>query len=209
MLPSAGQYISFDSSHIWETGIQTYIAGLQHLPISQTGIETVSTTGMTPPLLLTPPLTVTQSLQEHANKPTQLPPTGASHDVAPPPDEHSPDARHSTTQPYAQTASARSSDATTDNLWELSDMGKSVYISLAPHNGSAIDSFLQGVPDASEWEVYVFQVLLNAAQDLNTAKFQEVVKQWQGEVNEFVTFTQAAGIAFCRLPEGKAKQAQH
>lgn len=27
--------MSFDSSHIWETGIQTYIAGLQHLHISQ------------------------------------------------------------------------------------------------------------------------------------------------------------------------------
>lgn len=27
----AGQYITFDSTHIWETGIQTYIAGVQHL----------------------------------------------------------------------------------------------------------------------------------------------------------------------------------
>lgn len=27
----AGQFVTFDSSHIWETGIQTYMAGVQHL----------------------------------------------------------------------------------------------------------------------------------------------------------------------------------
>lgn len=68
-----------------------------------------------------------------------------------------------------------------------------LYLCLAAHNGSAVDSFLQAVPDPSEWEVFVWQAPESPAQGGAAQQYSEVTRQWQGEVSHFVSFPEAAG----------------
>ncbi len=183
---ASGQYISFDSSHIWETGIQTYIAGLQHLPIPHTD-PYQSTAGDTEAALI--PLataSVSTSLPEHANTPME-----ASHAVAPPADEHSPDSRQSRAQ--LNIPNVPQTNQFENVYWQQERVGRNVYIMLAPHDGSAIDSFLSRIADPSEWEVYVLQAPMTSERKFGTDIFSNVIKQWQGEVNQLVMLPQAAG----------------
>lgn len=145
---ASGQYISFDSSHIWETGIQTYIAGLQHLPIPHTEPYQSTTGDAEAALIPLATASVSTSLPEHTNMPTEV-----SHDVAPPADEHSPDSRQSRAQLNTHNVPQTGQF---ENVSEQQEgIGRNVYIMLTPHDGSAIDSFLGRIADPSEWEVYV------------------------------------------------------
>ena len=192
---ASGQYISFDSSHIWETGIQTYIAGLQHLPIPQTPPDPQthpdpyqSPTGHTEaPFIPVATASVNTSLPEHAN--TQM---EVSHDVAPPADDHSPDSRQSRAQLHIP-------DVPQVNQFEnfsgqQEGVGRNVYIVLAPHDATAIHSFLSRIADPSEWEVYVLQAPMTSERKFGTDRFSNVIKQWQGEVNQLVVLPEAAGL---------------
>lgn len=182
----SGQYISFDSSHVWETGIQTYIAGLQHLPIPHTD-PYQSTTGDVEaafdPLATT---LVNTSLLEHANTRTEV-----SHDVAPRADEHSPASRQSRAQLNIPNVPQTYQFENVSGQQE--GVGRNVYIILAPHDSSAIDSFLSRIADPSEWEVYVLQTPMTSEGKFGTDNFSKVTKQWQGEVNQLVMLPQAAG----------------
>lgn len=183
---ASGQYISFDSSHIWETGIQTYIAGLQHLPIPHTD-PYHSTSGDVEAAFIPPAQTsVNTSPPEHAN--TQM---EVSDDVAPPADEHSPDSRQSRTQ--LNNPNVPQTNTFENDSGQQEDVGRNVYIMLMPHDGSAIDSFLSRIADPSEWEVYVLQTPMTSDLKFGADNFNKVVKQWQGEVNQLVMLPQAAG----------------
>ena len=188
---ASGQYISFDSSHVWETGIQTYIAGLQHLPIPHTDpyhSNTGDTEAAFIPLAAT---SVNTSLPEHANM------REVSHDVAPPADEHSPDSRQSRAQLNMPNVSQINQFEKDSGQQE--GVGSNVYIILAPHDGSAIDSFLSRIADPSEWEVYVLQAPMTSEGKFGTDNLSNVIKQWQGEVNQLVMLPQAAGASFIRV----------
>ena len=74
---------------------------------------------------------------------------------------------------------------------------RKVYLCLAAHNGSVLDSFLQGVADPSEWEVYVWQAPEGPGKGDTARQFLQVAKQWQAEVSQFVSYTQAAGEVQC------------
>lgn len=237
VLPTAGQYLSFDSSHIWETGIQTYLAGLQHLPISPApshpahyppnlhpldphnspttrdpaqkehttiflttvhqqdiaaatswprhvqsalsksdphGVESSVPTNKVPPSPLSP--------ASHASALKQL---GAGGGVPTPPGPAEVDLREKD-----------SSSLVSSNL--QSSTVRYMYLCLAAHNGSALDSFLQGVPDPSEWEVFVWQAPQGPSQGGAAAQhYLQVARQWQEEVSQFVSFAQAAGEVQC------------
>lgn len=79
---------------------------------------------------------------------------------------------------------------------------RNIYLHLVAHNGSVLDSFLQGVPDPSEWEVYVWQAPQAPPQGppkgLAAQQYLQVARQWQEEVSRFVSYTQAAGELNCR-----------
>ena len=70
---------------------------------------------------------------------------------------------------------------------------RKMFLCLAAHNGSVLDTFLQGVADPSEWEVVVWQAPADPAQGGAAQQYLQIAKQWQGEVGQFVGFTQAAG----------------
>ena len=74
---------------------------------------------------------------------------------------------------------------------------RNMYLSLAAHNGSLLDSFLQGVADPSEWEVYVWQTPEGPPQGDAAQQYLQVVRRWQQEVGQFVSFTEAAGELHC------------
>ncbi|KAL0018949.1 hypothetical protein WJX77_003320 [Trebouxia sp. C0004] len=180
-----GQYISFDSSHIWETGIQTYIAGLQHLPIPHPDPYQSTTGNVEAALIPLATASVSTSLPEHANTPMEV-----LHDVAPPVDEHSPNSRQSKAQLNIPNVPQFNQFESTSGQ----QVGRNVYIMLTPHDGSAIDSFLSRIADPSEWEVYVLQAPMTSEGKFGTDGFN-VIKQWQGEVNQLVMLPQAAGIS--------------
>ena len=79
-----------------------------------------------------------------------------------------------------------------------SSTARNVFLCLAAHNGSVLDTFLQGVADPSEWEVVVWQAPADPAQGDAAQHYLQAAKQWQGEVGQFVSFTQAAGELKCR-----------
>ena len=60
-----------------------------------------------------------------------------------------------------------------------------------------LDTFLQGVADPSEWEVVVWQAPADPALGDAAQHYLQAAKQWQGEVGQFVSFTQAAGELKC------------
>ena len=74
-----------------------------------------------------------------------------------------------------------------------------LYLCLAAHNGNALDSFLQAVPDPSEWEVFVWQAPESAAQGGAAQQYFEITRRWQAEVSQFVSFAQAAGESTCDI----------
>ena len=194
---TAGQYISFDSSHIWETGIQTYIAGLQHLPISHADTSNTIPSDRRSPLPQLATIEVDSYNEQHADK-VEL--EEQSHDAAPPVDGHSPSAidssSHSSVTIPAGSTTPQNSDAVQDVAWHQQPIiGKKLYLSLAPHNGSAMDSFLKGVSDPSEWGVYVWQAPESGANYMGADHCRKVIKQWEEEVSQVVTFPQAAGKA--------------
>ena len=184
-----GQYISFDSSHIWETGIQTYIAGLQHLPIPHTDPYQSTTGDAEAALMPLATVSVSTSLAEHAKTAMEV-----SRDVAPPADEHSPDSRQSRAQ--LNNPNVPQTKQLENVSGKQQGIGRNMYIMLAPHDGSAIDSFLSGIADPSEWEVYVLQAPMTSERKFGTDRFSNVIKQWQGEVNQLVMLPQAAGMTF-------------
>lgn len=199
----SGQYISFDSSHIWETGIQTYIAGLQHLPISQRHTHSSSIASIDSPAFGTTATESNDSLREYTAEPIQLVPGTEPHDVAPPAEMQSPDTRHTraqlNTQASSQPGSLLGSDQPEGAARQQDGIGRNVYVSLAPHNGSAIDSFLREVADPSEWEVYLWQATTFTEYSSSSQSFKSFMKQWQDEVSQLVVFPQAAGICISSL----------
>lgn len=213
--------MSFDSSHIWETGIQTYLAGLQHLPISQSPSSTASFQ----PAAINPESALTGSNFAQQQQIVPTGPVGNSQPVAPipqriagkasasrvassPPVAPTPDkiAVHSApdTQTVAKTSQRSSqllgqidSDEVDSTVQASNDLASSVarkmYLCLAAHNGSALDSFLQAVADPSEWEVFVWQAPESSSRGAAAHQYLEVATRWQGEVSQFVSFTQPAG----------------
>lgn len=231
---TAGQYLSFDSSHIWETGIQTYLAGLQHLPISQPPSDPAHYPTNLYPL----------DPQNAPRDPAQMQQTVTSLTTV-----HEQDIAAATSRPrYVQTALSKSdphgveSSVPTNKLppspvspashasalkqleagvgvptpprptevdsWEADSSSlvsstqqsgtiRNVYLCLAAHNGSALDSFLQGVADPSEWEVVVWQAPQSPSQGGAAQHYLQVARQWQEEVSQFVSFAQAAGEVQC------------
>lgn len=237
--------MSFDSSHIWETGIQTYLAGLQHLPIAQSASSTAAYSALqdsfTPQSLpTTTKPTLTQDSMSSNISPDQqdmafasarkslhidpafnlsrssqsgtlvLPHTPVNHvpsstsnapskqletsnapPTSPTPNESLPEQGDISTVPSSSTTLQHSSTA------------RNLYLCLAAHNGSAIDTFLQGVADPSEWEVAVWQAPPEGPRSTQgdaAQHYLQVAKQWQGEVGQFVSFTQAAGKLQCCYP---------
>lgn len=231
--------MSFDSSHIWETGIQTYIAGLQHLPIAHRASSTaadsalpdsftpqsVSTTSkptltqdsMSPvvssdqqdtafasarkSLDIDPAFNLSRSSQSGtpvlprtqvnhvpssaSHAPSKLLQASNAHSASPSPKESLPEQTDTSSVPSSNTSLQQSSTA------------RNLYLCLAAHNGSALDIFLQGVADPSEWEVAVWQAPKEPTQGDAAQHYLQVAKQWQGEVGQFVSFTQAAGELQC------------
>lgn len=70
---------------------------------------------------------------------------------------------------------------------------RNVFLCLAAHNGSVLDTFFKEVADPSEWEVVVWQAPADPAQGDAAQQYLQVAERWQGEVGQFVGFTQAAG----------------
>lgn len=227
--------MSFDSSHIWETGIQTYIAGLQHLAIAQRASSTAAysmlqdsltpqsvptTSEQTPTphslssilssdqqdmafasarksLYIDPAFNPSRSSQSgtpamphtqvnHVSSPTSHAPSkqleaNKAHPASPTPKESLPEQADISSVPSSSSSLQHSSTV------------RNLYLCLAAHNGSALDTFLQGVADPSEWEVAVWQAPQEPTQGDAAQHYLRVAKQWQAEVGYFVSFTQAAG----------------
>ena len=168
--------------------MQTYIAGLQHLRISQPQV-----TRSAPPAPVWQQLPAnfpSSGLQGKADTLPALLESQPQHEDLTT-DLHLPDSRRDIPQVAVQTGLQQSN---VDTAWQQGSIGKNVYISLAPHNGSAVDAFLSGLADPSEWEVYVWQAPAAAVPTMEEAKCQEVIKQWKGEVSDLVTFPEAAGM---------------
>ena len=206
---TAGQYISFDSSHIWETGIQTYLAGLQHLPIAQPadtiahqheGQGTIHTTDASDQGFLPSPNDNSQpavpSDLSISNEQQQAK-VYAPQKLSIPEERKAAPGSHSQLSPVPLSSAQIDPDRTDSSIIQSdlmpSRIARNVFLCLAAHNGSVVNSFLEDVADPSEWEVYVWQAPQSSAQSAVAQQYLKVARKWEAEAGQFTSFVQAAG----------------
>ena len=140
----AGQYIAFDSTHIWETGIQTYVAAMQHLqatPSSACNLNTSSlpnskaTQPISAPQLMTHICTDTPSTQQPSEITYNTDATGIS--------------MH--TQPTAEHTPAKS------NITGKPSSPQRLLLVLALHDDTWLKSFIAEVSEPELWQIHVWQ----------------------------------------------------
>ena len=166
--------------------MQTYLAGIQHLRVAQ--LQNDPGTTFQQSTLQLPETANDQQAHAKDDQHTHSSQIGAAQQIALYAQQSSNQTQVLNTQNSDNAAIENSND-----FAQQHEIGRKVYISLAPHNGSAVGSFLTGVSDPSEWEVFLFEAPTTKTQHPGAEQLFKVMHHWQQHVNQLVTFPEAAG----------------